>query len=97
MDQIAEVITGLDGDVTGKPVVTVFVPSNTDPDELKTMMNDLFNPTTAGTANRPTTQQQGSALGQRVNAQQQQQVNPNSRSTMGQGTRSGGGGAAPSF
>jgi len=95
MEQIAEVITGLDGDMTGKPVVTVFVPSNTDPDELKTMMNDLFNPSTAGNANRSGAQ--NSALGQRNTAQQQQQVNPASRSSMGQGNRSGGGGAPPSF
>jgi len=95
MEQIAEVVTGLDGDATGKPVVIVFKPENTDPDELKTMMTDLFNPSGTGNANRSTTQT--GALQQRNTAQQQQNNSATRSSTMGQGSRGGGSAAPPSF
>src|SRR2546430_3413934 len=49
MEQIAEVITGLDGDPKGKPTVTVVTPQTMDPEELRQVMTDLFNK--AGTAN----------------------------------------------
>src|SRR5262245_34433192 len=93
MEQIAEVITGLDGDTTGKPVVTVFTPQTMDPDELKQLMTDLFNK--AGTANPRTSSTQTGALQQRSNSQNQQNNSGSRSSNMGPNSR--GGGSTPSF
>ena len=95
MEQIAEVITGLDGDPRGKQMVTVFSPQSTDPDQLNKMMNDIFNK--SGTANRQnTSSSQNSALTGRQTSQNQQ-YNSTSRTTTS-GSRGGlgtGGGSFP--
>jgi len=98
MEQIAEVITQLDGDSRGKKVVTVFDPQRTDPDELQKMMNEIFNKN--GTANKQNaSSQQTSVLNGRANSQNQQ-YNSTSRSSglgssSGRGSLGGGGGSFP--
>jgi len=96
MEQIAEVITGLDGDPRGKQMVTVFTPQSTDPDEINKVMNDIFNKN--GTANKQSTSSsQTSALNGRQTSQNQQYNSTSRSTTTGSrgGLGSGGGGSFP--
>ena len=92
MEQIAEVITQLDGDPRGKQMVTIFTPQQIDPDELKQTMNDLFNKNGTANQNKNSSSQQTSALNGRQTSQNQQ-YNQNASRSSGLGSSSSRGGA----
>src|SRR5205823_5113537 len=92
MEQIAEVISGLDGDPKGKQTVTVVTPQTMDPEELRQVMTDLFNKAGTGNNNRSTSSQ-NNPLSQRSSSQSQQQGTSGSRSSgVSSGSRGPGGG-----
>jgi type II secretory pathway component GspD/PulD (secretin) len=91
MEQIAEVITGLDGDPKGKQTVTVVTPQTMDPEELRQVMTDLFNKAGTGNNNRSTSSQ-NNPLSNRSSSQSQQPGASGSRSGVSSGSRGPGGG-----
>ena len=93
MDQIEEVITRIDANEKGQAMVTVLRTPNADPNEIRQVLQDLFNK--KNTQNNRNSANQNSALQQRSSTQSQQN-NSNSRTTLT--PNSGGrGGNTPSF
>jgi type II secretory pathway component GspD/PulD (secretin) len=98
MEQIAEVVTQLDGDSKGRQMVTVFNPQATDPEELRQVMTDLFNKSGTANNNRNNTSgQNSSALQNRSNTQNQQNNSASRSGSLGSGSRGGVGGGGTSF
>jgi hypothetical protein len=94
MDQIEDVITRIDKDPKGKPMVTVLTTPNADPDEVRQVLQDLFNKNNRN-QNR-NNQTATSALTTRSQTQNQQNSS-SSRSSMTPSSGSRGGGNTPSF
>jgi len=94
MDEIKEVVEGLDDDPKGVALVQAFGIQNADPDQVKAVLTDIFNKNRQ-TQNRNNSTSSG-ALSQRLTSQtQQNNNNSSSRTSMTPNSRGGGGG--PSF
>jgi type II secretory pathway component GspD/PulD (secretin) len=92
IDQIEDIVTRIDGDPKGQAMVTVLKTPYADPDDIKQVLQDLFNKNNKQ-QNRNNQNQTG-ALQQRSTSQNQQN-NSTSRNTMT--PNSGRGGNTPSF
>ena len=95
MDQIEEVITGLDGDPKGRQIVRVYHLENADPQETLPVLQDIFQKNTTQQS-RNSGNQNNNALLNRSNTQNQQN-NSTSRSSTTPGGGGRGGTGAPSF
>jgi type II secretory pathway component GspD/PulD (secretin) len=93
MEQIADVVTDLDANPSGKPHVTAIPITAGDPNEILTALQDIFASTTANKAN---SQQNNDVLRNRINTQSgtstsgQSSSSSRGMSTTG-GSRGGGG------
>ena len=94
MDQVEEVVVGLDGNPKGRTMVTILRTPNADPEEVRQVLQELFNKSNA--QNNRNSANQGSALQQRSTTQNQQN-NSNSRNGNSMTPNSGRGGNTPSF
>jgi len=94
MDQIEDVITSIDGNAKGKTIVTILRTPNADPDEVKQVLQDLFNKNNKQNTKNSSTQT--GALTTRATTQAQQNSS-SSRTTMTPNSGRSGSGSLPSF